>query len=277
MPSLRELQLKFAAALLDPAGHYAAAHVIDGAIPANDRIGFYRNNVGSAFRKTLRAVYPVVERLVGARFFDGAVNRYMREHPSASGDLNQFGEYLADFLETWPAAQALPYLADVARLEWLFEESFHAADAARLNPADLGAVAPDRQPLLTFALHPACRLLVSAYPIHRIWQANQPGAPDDATVDLAEGGVFLLLRRDGHEVIMETLDHGAFCMLSLLAAGRNLEEAVRYALSVHPDFDAAAFLQHHVIDGTFTAFDCPLSRAGESTSSDATGSLAQAA
>jgi hypothetical protein len=277
MSSLRELQLKFVATLLDPAGNYAAAHVIDHAIPAQERIGFYRNNVIANFRQTLRIVYPVIERLVGARFFERAADRYMRVHPSAGGDLNRFGEHFADFLDTWPPARELSYLADVARLEWLVEESFHAADRDSLRAEGLAAVPPDRQNLLTFELHPACRLLVSAYPIHCIWQVNQPDAPGDATVDLAQGGVFLLVRRRGHEVAIETLDHGGFCMLSLFAGGRNFGEALRYAVSVQPDFDVAAFLQRHVIGGTFTGFDWPLFCADETAASDAKRSLAAAA
>ena len=263
MPSLRELQLKFVATLLDPAGNYAAAHVIDSAIPAHERIGFYRNNVVSNFRDTLRTVYPVIERLVGAPFFDRAADRYMRVHPSASGDLNRFGEHFADFVETWPPARELPYLADVARLEWLVEESFHAADRDSLRLSDLAAVPPDRREMLTFDLHPSSRLLASAYPIHRIWQVNQPDARRDAPVDLAEGGVFLLVRRHGHEVAIETLDHAGFCMLSLFAAGRNLDEASRYAASVQPGFDLAAFLQRHVPGGVFAGFDSPLSCRGK--------------
>ena len=277
MSSLRELQLKFVATLLDPAGNYAAAHVIDRAIPAQERIGFYRNNVLANFRQTLRAVYPVIERLVGEHFFDRAADRYMRVHPSASGDLNRFGEHFADFLETWPPARELSYLADVARLEWLVEASFHAGDRGSLRPEDLAAVPPDRQALLTFDLHPACRLLVSAYPIHRIWRVNQPDAPGDAAVDLAQGGVFLLVRRCGHEVAIETLGHGEFCMLSLFAAGRNFDEALRYAVSVQPDFDVAAFLQRHVIGGTFTGFDWPLSCGDETAQGDSQRPLAAAA
>ncbi|MBI3529758.1 MAG: putative DNA-binding domain-containing protein [Betaproteobacteria bacterium] len=277
MPSLRELQLKFVATLLDPAGNYATAHVIDNAIPAHERIGVYRNNVISNFRQTLRAVYPVIERLVGARFFDRAADRYMRVHPSASGDLNRFGETFADFLDTWPPAREPRYLADVARLEWLVEESFHATDRESLRPTDLAAVPPDRQTLLTFDLHPSCRLLVSAYPIHRIWQVNQPDAPDDASVDLAEGGVFLLVRRHGREVAIETLDRGGFCMFSLFAAGRNFDEALRYSVSVQPDFDVAAFLQRHVFGGAFAGFDWPLSCSDETADGDSQRPFAAAA
>jgi len=259
MPSLRELQFKFVASLLDPAGSYADVHVDAKGIAAPERVGFYRNNVVSNYRATLRAVYPVVERLVGTAFFDRAADRYMRVHPSPSGDLNRFGEQFADFVETWPPVQDLPYLADIARLEYCIEESFHAADSASVQPGELATVPPDRQAWLTFALHPSCRLLVSEFPVLRIWRMNQPDAPADATIDLAEGGEFLLIRRAGHDIAIEPVDHGGFCMLSLFAAGRNFDEAWRYADSVQPGFDVAAFLRSHALGGTFAAFDWPAS------------------
>ena len=254
MPSLRELQLELVANLMDPGSACAAAQIVETAIPAQERIGFYRNNVLSNFRETLRAVHPVIERLVGPHFFDRAADAYLRAHPSASGDLNIFSEHFADFVETWTPASELPYLADVARLEWCIEQSFHAANRAPLNVNDLAAVPPERQDKLTFELHPSCRLLASAWPIQRIWQANQPGAPEDISVDLTEGGVFLLIRRHQHEVVIEALDRGGFSMLNLLAIGRAFDDAWRSAVAAQPDFDLAAFLQKHVVAGVFADF-----------------------
>ena len=254
MPSLRELQMQLVANLLDPGAASAAAFVTGTAIPAQERIGFYRNNAMSNFRETLRAVHPVIERLVGTHFFDRAADAYLRAHPSSSGDLNLFSEHFADFVETWTPAGELPYLADVARLEWCIEQSFHAADRAPLNVQDLAAVPVEHQDKLTFELHPSCRLLASAWPIQRIWQANQPGAADDLRVDLTEGGVFLLVRRQQHEVVIEALDRGGFSMLSLLAIGRPFDDAWRSAVAAQPDFDLATFLQKHVLAGVFADF-----------------------
>lgn len=254
MPSLRELQLQLVANLFDARAETAAARLTRTAIPAQERIGFYRNNVMSNFRETLRAVHPVIERLVGTHFFDRAADAYLRAHPSTSGDLNLFSEHFADFVETWAPAGELPYLADVARLEWCIEQSFHAADRAPLNVQDLAAVPAEHQDKLTFELHPSCRLLASAWPIQRIWQANQPGAADDLRVDLTEGGVFLLIRRHQYEVVIETLDRGGFSMLSLLAIGRPFDDAWRSAVAAQPDFDLATFLQKHVLAGVFADF-----------------------
>ena len=50
---------------------------------------------------------------------------------SASGGLNELGGHLADFLPAFAPARELPYLADVARLEWLVHKAHYAADHPR--------------------------------------------------------------------------------------------------------------------------------------------------
>jgi hypothetical protein len=45
------------------------------------------------------------------------------------------------------------------------------------------------------ALPPYMRLLQSPYPVHRIWQVNQPEWQGDDAVSLNEGGVNLLIHR----------------------------------------------------------------------------------
>ena len=254
MHSLHDLQRQLVANLLDPDIEGAAALTAATSIPAQERIDFYGSNVVINFRETLRAVYPVVARLVGAHFFDRAADIFFDAHPSARGDLNLFGERFADFVETWTSTGEHPYLADLARLEWCIELSYRAADRESLHLHDLAAVPPERQEKLKFELHPSCRLLASTWPIQRVWQANQPGAPEGLPIDLSGGGVFLLIRRQQFDVVVETLDGGGFCMLNLLAIGRPFDEACRSAVAAQADFDLAGFMQKHVTAGVFAEF-----------------------
>ena len=106
MPSLLELQRRFAAALLTPAP------------PADPGLATYRGTVFANWRNALGATFVVVRELTGAPFFAAAVDAFARTHPSRGGDLNVYGDVFPDFLATYPPAQGLPYLADVARLEW---------------------------------------------------------------------------------------------------------------------------------------------------------------
>ena len=249
MPSLRELQRQFAAAVLAEPGivpPFALAGGADGA----ERIGIYRNAVFANYRTALRQSYPVVLRLVGAPFFDAAVDAFVRVHPSRSGDLGDYGDAFGDFLVAYPHAAALPYLPDVARLEWAIDEAKRAADpvgGAADVLAALGALAPERLPGARLVLAPSCRALASAFPILRIWQANQ--ADDVVPVSLDAGAQHLLVRRVGDEVAIAAIAPAQHAFLAALAREESIASAIDAAHALDAAFDLAAALRAYLASG----------------------------
>ncbi|MBL8522530.1 MAG: putative DNA-binding domain-containing protein [Betaproteobacteria bacterium] len=251
---LRETQARFADALLGR-DSTAAELIRAGALTPARRLEIYRHNVMTNLRGALRDIYPVVERIVGEAFFQHAADRFIAETPSRSGDLNRFGAEWPDFLSTYPHAVELPYLSDVARLEWVWHECFHAADADALDLARLADVPPDDHAGLRFRLHPAVRLVASAYPLLRIWEVNQPGYGDDVAIDWDAGGDSLLVRRDGNDIAIEALPHGAFRFLSALSCGAAMEPAAEAALAVDAEFDLQGFLLESVQSAVIVDFE----------------------
>ena len=69
----------------------------------------------------------MVEKLVGEGFFRYAASQFIRQYPSKSGDLNEFGYEFPEFLETFEPAAKLNYLPDVARLELAYHEAYYAS------------------------------------------------------------------------------------------------------------------------------------------------------
>jgi hypothetical protein len=215
MPALADLQCAFLAALANGESEEIET-LIDGRAPgAKQRLAIYRNNVRSNLCNALRIGFPVVERLVGAEFFSWLANGFIDRHPSRSGNLDRYGAEFPQFIREFdrdrdePALAALPYLGDVAQLEWLI-------DAVMTAPDDVVDIdAQDELP-------PYMRLLQSPYPVHRIWQVNQPDWQNDEAVSLEEGGVNLLIHRhttltadapDRHELLLQPLSDEQFCTL----------------------------------------------------------------
>jgi hypothetical protein len=253
MPSLRELQQGFVAAVLDGA---ETALAITPAGDAAERVAIYRRAVFANYRNALGATFPVVARLTGTPFFNAAVDAFVHTHPSTSGDLNVYGDGFATFLADYAPAAELPYLPDVARLEWAIDESGRAPDAPRAPEsvlAALGAVVPNRLPALRVTLEPSCRLVASRYPILRLWQVNQPHFDGDDQVMLDEGANALLIRRDEHGIALESLDRGEFAWLSALAAGAALGTAIDAALEADAAFDLGTALSKHIAAATIAS------------------------
>ena len=258
MPRLRELQLGFAAALLDGDGDGFDRHIRAAGLSSARRLQVYRHNTVLSLTGALAAVYPVVRRLVGEEFFQYAAAQYIKRHPSRSGDLHEFGEHFPLFLQSFPPTAGLIYLPDVARLEWAYHQVFHAASQRTLDLAALAQVPAERQGELRFRLHPAARLLASAFPILRIWQVNQDDFGGDSTVDLAEGGVKLLIvRRENLDIEFETLADGEFSLLRALAGNGDFATACEQALVAQPTLDLPACFHRHVLRGALVDFFLP--------------------
>jgi len=248
MASLAELQRGFAQAILAPAGD-ATAFLTAGPADVADRLAIYRRAIFANYRNALRATYPVVERLVGPSPFVAAVDAFVRAHPSTCGDLNVYGDRFAAFLAIYPPAADLPYLPDVARLEWAIDET-HRAAGPESTPdrvlASLSAVPADRLPGLHLRLAPHCRLVASDYPLLSIWRANQPDHAGDNRVDPDARADALLVRRDAGAIGIERLDAAEFAWLAALADGATLAAAIAAAMAVGADFDLGSVLHAHI-------------------------------
>jgi hypothetical protein len=256
MLSLREHQAGFAAALFNPAAGHAPGIRADG-ISSAVRLGFYRTNVFENYRKALAATYPAVERLVGSGFFARLAEEYSRRYASRSGDVGRHGEQFAEFLRRHPCARKLPYLCDVARLEWCVEESFNEADHAPLALDRLARVPGEQTHRLRFLLAPSCRLMSSVFPVQRIWEVCQPGYGAEVQVDLDEGATNVVVRRQGFSVNIEVAQPAEFAMLVALWSGHGFAAAYDVAREVDDSIDPAAFLRKHVLSGVLVDFALP--------------------
>ncbi len=212
MPCLLEQQRAFAAALLDPG-------------VADPRLRVYRANVFGNWSAALAAAYPITRAIVGPAFFEMLARDYAQASPSTSGDLHEYGARLAAFLEGYPQAGDLPYLPDVARMEWLAHRAHYAADAP---PFDLSRPTEAR-------LAPASALLESDWPLQRIWEAHQEGG-DPAAVDLGAGPDRILVHRSGWRAEVCSLRPGDYRFLERLRSGEALGPALEAAVAADPAF-----------------------------------------
>ena len=253
MPSLPELQRAFGEALLSGTSTALDPHVSPNGLDAAARLRIYRNNAREGFLTALRAQYPVLARLVGEDYFRQLAQEYRERHPSPSGNLHHVGAALPQYLAARFAGGEYDYFADVARLEWAVQDAFVAADHAPLDRGRLAQIDPARYADLSFALHPAARLVFSAYPVLTIWRANQVGADAQQRIDLDAGAEQVLVTRTAEDVELAQIDACEFAFLSQCAAGASFADAVASASEVGA-FDAGSSLRRHVADGTLVDF-----------------------
>jgi hypothetical protein len=233
--ALPELQAAFAAHLAGEHGPDLTGEIL----PAAGRLAIHRHHVRHSLAAALAATFPTVHAVVGADFFRGLARAFVGCSLPAQPVLSEYGAGFPDFVAGHEPARSLPYLADVARLDWALNLAFHAPADGRLTAAELAVLPAGRLPLLRLALSPGTTLLASGYPLDRIWAAAQPGASVGA-VDLNSGGIHLLVLRRPDDAAFARLSAGEAAFVSGLGKGELLEEAAGTAGRADPEFDLSA-------------------------------------
>ena len=139
--ALRDLQAAFAAHVIGGDRADLVAAVVGDTIPAAARLRVYRHHVFESLGAALAATFPTVQALVGTDFFRGLARASSVTRLPAQPVLAEYGADFPAFIAGYEAARDLPYLADVARLDWALNLAFHAPLGGRLKAEDLSAVA----------------------------------------------------------------------------------------------------------------------------------------
>ncbi|MBC6481109.1 MAG: putative DNA-binding domain-containing protein [Hormoscilla sp. GM7CHS1pb] len=169
-------------------------------LTAAESIAVYRGNAIGNLSKTLMSTYPVCCQLVGEKFFEATAVKYIDRFPCLSPDLGDYGEQFPDFLANFEPVADLPYLPDVARLEWHWHRVFCGEDTRELDFQRLGEVPQEKWGELIFYLPKNGVLIESDYPIHRIWEVNQSDYQGDEVVNLESGGIKIFLWRKDYDM-----------------------------------------------------------------------------
>jgi len=264
MNTLRSLQANFIAAVVDGEQSGLNRNIIQTSIPGYRRIQIYHNNIYISLTNALSAVFPVIQRLVGDDFFGQMAINYIQLYPSRSGNLHEFGNEFPAFIEQYNPARELVYLSDVARLEWAYHWVFHAADSHEFDIQKLQQVNTEDYHRLIFTPNPACRILNSAYPILKIWQANQPSLTQNnikqtgsEIIRLNEGGINLLVIRKALDIEIQRLDEAEFAFLNAIFNRKQFFAACDAATSKDPLCDISQLLLKHLQNQTLIDSEIP--------------------
>jgi hypothetical protein len=241
MPALPDLQRSFTEFLLSAPGTRPDAALCNAireqTVPAERRLAIYKNNVYTQLIEALRDSFPAVHRLTGAEFFRFAATEYLMAHPPRSPTLLAYGENFPAFLERFEPASSVPYLPDVARLERLYLEAYHATEALSLPKAAFAKYLSERLTQPHLRLLPSARLMASPFPVSRIWEVNVRSSTIDGKLRIPGGAEYLLIVRPHVTVEVRRISHGAYAVLAALEQGFSINEALAVGVGEDPGID----------------------------------------
>lgn len=211
---------------------------------ASRGVAIYRNARLAILRNTLAGAYPVCRALVGDDCFDAIVRDTLAVQCSTSPNLHRYGDALPDVIAHSPLAGSVPYLADVARLEWRVHWAHYAPDARVALPdaTMLGAMLTQPPDTIRAGLVAGAWSVASPWPVVSIWRAHQPNtdiALNDIDLSSSEAAVVTVREQ---RVVVLGLDTCTATFLAACDATSTLQDALTQTLAAQADFDLTACL-----------------------------------
>jgi hypothetical protein len=225
-PTLAELQYGLAALILDRRDVGIEPWVVvPTGVEVATRVAVYTDGYAARIQEALLETFPAVAKILGDGSLASLVDRYREHIPTGWCNLNFIGRALPDFLASDQLSQALPFLPDLARLEWHVVECFHA----RVDePFDLAAAATwdlDEWAGARIRFQPGVALVTSPWPIHEL-RAAREGERSEIDIDLVARPQSVWIYRRGFEVVTEALDEVETGISEALLEGRTIGDVM---------------------------------------------------
>lgn len=215
----------------------------------------YRDSILSGLIHALKETYPVCFQLVGESFFTAMARQYAMLTPSINPDLNEYGRTFSEFISCYQPADSVPYLADVARLEWLCNLSMTASNEQSGNLHLLAGLAEQDAMHVVFLMPPSSYVLSSSYPVGDIWRIHQDRCGACDLSDIAEQAAYqYLVWRPQYGVVVVDLEDAKYYFIERLLEKNTLAKVCDDCLSRYPDVDMNNLIEGCLQNGWIQGF-----------------------
>ncbi|OIN86502.1 MAG: hypothetical protein AUJ12_06065 [Alphaproteobacteria bacterium CG1_02_46_17] len=225
MTALRDIQAAFMHDIYT--GERTSAGFLDPAIGSSARLDIYYNNTLFGLTDVLANTYSVLQKIVGEDFFKTIARHYLKAHPQPAGNRHLFGGQLSIFLGNFESAATLPYLPDIAALEWAHFQAGIANDAVAMDFATL-TTAMSSDTSFVLPLHPSVHVCPQTFNALEIWQEHQK--KDIGAVQLiSQPHTLLIWRAPDNTVLMRCISLPFIRLLQSCQKNTPFVEAVTLA------------------------------------------------
>ena len=234
-PSLAEVQQWMKASIEPGAEASQAAAELLALNPqlntsGQERLSVYAGGYLARMREALAEIYEAVHQVLGDAAFTQLTQAYVQHHPSQDYNLNFIGRHLPTFLMKASITSELPFLPDLATLEWLVCIAFHAFEQSPIDPTDLASLSLEDWACARLCFQPSVGVVASAWPIRDIWDVRKQPR-EHVNIPLLNRPQQVLVFRQGLQVRCELIEPAQSAVLQQLLAGRLLEQACAELLS----------------------------------------------
>ncbi len=236
--------------------------VLGASAPIDTGLAAYRNNGSANATRAMALLFPAVYALLGEDDFAPLARLHWLAQPPQRGDWSQYGGGLGD----WIAAHnpggvldALPFLPDLARLDYALS---HCQDVADATP-DLATLALLEQDpsTLRMVLHPSVAALLLAYDVVDFRQAlladtTLPSPLVSTLIQPQSATKHVLIARHAYRAQAKTIDTPSAAFVRNCVAGTTVLQAHDAATAIDPAFDVSAWLSDAITAQWIVRVEC---------------------
>lgn len=156
---LGDLQQQFILGLYHKPNEELLSQIKKSNIDKEQLIGIYRNNLGHNLLNCLRLTFENVLRFLKDEKFNELANKYLFKNISISNNLDDYGDKFSQFLLKEEGC----FIADVAKLDWLKQQSYLAKNDEDFDLDKIKLLPPNELFDLKLKLSNSLFLAVSDY------------------------------------------------------------------------------------------------------------------
>lgn len=135
--------------------------LVDSHFTSEQLISIYRNNFVMSLKEMLEQIFPVTQALIGDAYFAYVSRQFIHDCPLIEPHLNLYGGAFISFLRGLKALNNMPFVAQMAELEWHLDRIGHIYYVPKFDFHRLSKVDESQVMEIHFSLAATCYLLSS--------------------------------------------------------------------------------------------------------------------
>ena len=205
------------------------------------RLAIYKNNTFQSLIDALAETFPNTEKNVGKDFFSLLGKEFIQSFPPKNPSLIYFGRELPQFIHKHKSTEELPYLANLAELEFQRHCAYYAKDEPILTLNDYAEIQPNDLASKKVIPQASAALLQSEFAVYDIWNLNQN--PENTKEINFKATQFILTIREETNIYSYSLEEPTWLFLNYLSIQDSIGVSIEKVTDTFPQFNATEAIQ----------------------------------